>query len=104
MKTGIVFNFLPPLVGALRHDADGLRYIDNPQSTIVCFNELHVVRANRVRIPVISANNGAVVDTRHTTLEGFLADEAVISVLSRIADTQNAAIKGRIAFGQGTNP
>ena len=61
------------------------------------------MRANTVRFTVVPAYNRAVVNAGHTTLKSVLADEAVISVFTGIADPENTAVKRRIPLGQRMN-
>lgn len=96
MDTGIVFDFFPPILGALWDNADRLSNVDNFHATVICGYKLYIVRTNCVSLSVVVTHNWTVINALDTALIGFLADEAVIAILASISNTKDAAIKRRV--------
>lgn len=93
MDTRVVFDFLPPILGALWDNADRLSNVDNFHATVIYGYKLYIVRTNCVSLSVVVTHNGAVINALDTALIGFLADEAVVAILASISNTKDATIK-----------
>lgn len=61
MDTGIVFDFFPPILGALWDNADRLSNVDNFHATVICGYKLYIVRTNCVSLSVVVTHNWTVI-------------------------------------------
>ena len=98
MHARIILDFLPPVSGAFRDNADGLRDVHDTHTAVVTDDKLHIVRADNVLLSVVAADDRTVIDARHTTLKSLLADEAVVAVFANIGNPEHTRVKGSVAL------